>query len=88
MLNRLTGWDKGSPYVRECFERTAEQGGCEYMGTTRCVWCEVTLDIVRRLAEYEDSGLSPEKVAKINDFEKSQCAKLLVENGKLKLQMF
>lgn len=88
MFNRLTSWDKGRPYVRECFERTPEEAGCEHMDTRQCIQCEASLDIIRRLAQYEDSGLSPAQVAEINDFEKSQCAKLLVENGKLKLQMF
>ena len=59
---RLTGWDRGNPYVRECFERTAEEGGCEYMDTQKCVSCEHNLDTVRRLAQYEDSGLSPVEV--------------------------
>lgn len=59
---RLTGWDNGNPYVRECFERTPELGGCEHMDTSRCVWCEHNLDTVRRLAQYEDCGLSPEQL--------------------------
>lgn len=61
---RLTSWDNGNPYVRECFERTAEEGGeeggCEYMDTIKCVSCEHNLDTVRRLAQYEDIGFSPE----------------------------
>lgn len=59
---RLTGWDRGNPYVRECFERTAEEGGCEYMNTQKCIWCEHNLDTIRRLAQYEDSGFSPEQI--------------------------
>lgn len=31
MLNRLTGWDKGNAYVRECFERNKDEGGCKDM---------------------------------------------------------
>lgn len=84
---RLTSWDNGNPYVRECFERTPELGGCEHMDTSRCVWCEHNLDTVRRLAQYEDSGLSPEQVAEVNNFEKSQCAKLFIENEKLKTEI-
>jgi len=61
-MDRLTGWDGGNPYVRECFERDKEQGGCEYMATMRCIWCEHNLATLRRLAEYEDSGLSPEEL--------------------------
>lgn len=59
---RLTSWDRGNPYVRECFERTAEEGGCEYMNTQKCIWCEHNLDTIRRLAQYEDSGFSPEQI--------------------------
>jgi len=60
--SRLTGWDKGSPYIRECFERTAEQGGCENMGTQQCIRCKHDLAVTRRLAQYEDSGLGPEQI--------------------------
>lgn len=37
-----------------------------------------------RLAAYEETGLSPEDITKLNDFEHSQCAKLLAENGNLR----
>ncbi|HBC93608.1 MAG TPA: hypothetical protein DCZ10_12135 [Pelotomaculum sp.] len=60
--NRLTDWDNNNPYIRECFERTVEQGGCEHMDTTRCTWCEHNLATLRRLAEYDDSGLSPDQI--------------------------
>lgn len=36
-----------------------------------------------RLAAYEDTGLTPEDILRLNDFSQSQCAKLLMENGRL-----
>ena len=50
-----------------------------YPNTLRCI-----IEAFERLAKYEDSGLSPEEIVRLNDFEKSQCAKLLAENGLLK----
>lgn len=38
----------------------------------------------RRLAEYEDTGLTPIEINRLNDFEHSQLAILLEENGRLK----
>lgn len=35
------------------------------MDTSRCVWCEHNLDTLRRLAKYEDSGLTPNRVAEL-----------------------
>jgi hypothetical protein len=62
VMDRLTGWDKGNAYMRECFERTAEEGGCENMCSDKCIICEANYAIFKRLAEYEDSGLMPEQV--------------------------
>ena len=62
---RLTSWDNRNAYVRKCFERTAELGGCKDMDATRCVRCEHNLVTVYYLAEYEDSGLSPSQVAEL-----------------------
>lgn len=39
-------------------------------------------ELVERLAAYEDTGLTPEEVAIVNDFEKSQTGILLAEIGK------
>ena len=40
-------------------------------------------EIMNCLADYENIGLTPEEVTKLNDFEHSQCAKLLAKNGEL-----
>lgn len=38
-------------------------------------------EMANRLSEYEDTGLTPEEVVRINDFEKSQTGILLKELG-------
>lgn len=38
-------------------------------------------ELVARLAAYEDTGLTPEEVVTVNDFEKSQVGHLLKELG-------
>jgi hypothetical protein len=40
-------------------------------------------EIMNCLADYENIGLTPEEITKLNDFEHSQCAKLLAKNGEL-----
>ena len=40
-------------------------------------------EIMNCLADYENVGLTPEEITKLNDFEHSQCAKLLAKNGEL-----
>ena len=42
--------------------------------------------IVDKLAEYEDTELTPQEIITLNDFSQSQLAKLLEENCKLKQQ--
>ena len=59
-ISRLTGWDKGSAYYLKCFE--GDEGGCEYMESDKCFMCDDNSAACRRLAEYEDTGLSPEEV--------------------------
>lgn len=39
-------------------------------------------ELVEKLAEYENTGLTPEEVVTVNDFEKSQISHLLAELGK------
>jgi hypothetical protein len=64
-MDRLTGWDKDNAYIRECFERNEAEGGCDDMDTSKCTFCEHYLAIFKRLATYEDSGLSPEQVKEL-----------------------
>lgn len=62
---RLTGWDKESAYIRECFERNEAEGGCADMDSLKCNRCEANSQVIQRLAQYEDCGLSPEKVTEL-----------------------
>lgn len=82
-MNRLTGWDKGNAYCLKCFEN----GGCPDMGTSKCDFCEHHIAVYDRCAAYEDTGLMPEDVVRLNDFEHSQMAKLLEENGRLRAEL-
>lgn len=79
-MDRLTGWDNGNPYCLKCFE----DGGCPDMNSDKCALCEHEIAIFDRLARYEDTGLTPEEITKMNDFVNSQCAKLLAENCELR----
>jgi len=45
-----------------------------------CMNCEIN-KAFERLAEYEDTKLSPKAIIELNDFEKTQCAKLLAKLG-------
>jgi hypothetical protein len=83
-MDRLTGWDKENAYYLKCFG--GDEGGCENMCSDECFRCEDNNGACKRLAQYEDTGLSPEEINNLNNFEQSQLAKLLAENGKLKAQ--
>lgn len=64
-MDRLTGWDKGNPYVRKCLER--QEGGCRDMDTKKCLWCQYNLETLRRLAQYEDAGLTPDEIKSLQE---------------------
>lgn len=49
-----------------------------------CGYCEKPQPAYDRLSAYEDTGLTPEDIIRLNDFLQSQCAKLLAKNGRLK----
>jgi hypothetical protein len=66
MFERLTGWDKGNAYLRICFERESSDGaGCEDMDSDKCLTYPDSMEMFRRLAAYEDSGLSPDEVQEL-----------------------
>ena len=81
-FKRLTGWDKECAFMCKCFENK----GCKDMGTPKCELCEHNLACFNRLAEYEDTGLTPGEISKINDFANSQLKKTLAELQKYKHQ--
>lgn len=57
-MDRLTARENGNAYYPECFERC--DGDNNY-----CHCCELDDRICDRLAEYEDTGLSPAEVAEL-----------------------
>lgn len=83
-MERLTNKDIG----KVCFD-TWELCGLDNVCKRDC-WkptpCKIP-DIVYGLAAYEETGLTPDDINKLNGFEQSQCAKLLAENAKLKAEL-
>lgn len=55
-MERLTKWENGHAYYPRCFEKPCYGGGC----VTRD--CPFETAICERLAAYEDSGVTPERV--------------------------
>lgn len=55
-MERLTKWENGHAYYPRCFENPCYGGGC----VTRD--CPFETAICERLAEYEDTGFSPEEI--------------------------
>lgn len=55
-MERLTKWENGHAYYPRCFEKPCYGGGC----VTRD--CPFETAICERLAAYEDTGLTPERV--------------------------
>ena len=56
---------------------------CERQNIATCNECGIQ-EAIERLAEYEDTGLTPKEIHKLNSFEKSQMAILLKRNAKLR----
>lgn len=76
-MDRLTKQYGGNPAVPTKFDLDFA------FQTDDEAWHGLT-EIFNRLAEYEDTGLSPKEVVEVNDFSHSQCARLMAENAKLK----
>lgn len=55
-MERLTKWENGHAYYPRCFEKPCYGGGC----VTRD--CPFETAICERLAAYEDTGMTPERV--------------------------
>ncbi len=70
-MERLTAWDNGNAYYPKCFEKPCDGMGCNNE------WCEFRYEKCKRLAEYEDTGLSPEEIKSLNSFDGSQSMKYL-----------
>lgn len=67
-MKRLTWWiDEDTPLVDVCVDSNTDGTGCPYMGSVECSVCDIAENAVRRLAEYEDTGLSPEQVREMKE---------------------
>lgn len=55
-MGRLTAWNNGDAYYPKCFEEPCSGVGCSNER------CEFKYEKCKRLAEYEDTGLSPEEI--------------------------
>lgn len=60
---------------------------CKTQSLTTCNDCGI-YEAIQRLAEYEDTGLAPDEIHKLNDFEQSQMATLLKEKAILLKEHF
>ena len=68
-MKRLTAWDNGNAYYPKCFEEPCSGMGCNDER------CEFKYEKCKHLAEYEDTGLTPEEINTLNTFDGSQAVK-------------
>ena len=60
-MERLVGWDNGFAYQIKCFEGD----GCPDMESPKCNFCEHSQAVYKKLAAYENSGMTPERWAEL-----------------------
>lgn len=68
-MKRLTAWCSGNAYYPKCFEEPCGGMGCNDDK------CGFMVGVCNRLAEYEDTGLTPEEIKSLNTFDGSQVVK-------------
>lgn len=70
-MTRLTArTTNGHAYYPECFKPPCNGDGC------RKELCEFSLDICNRLADYEDTGLTPEQIRQVDELYAEKCREL------------
>ncbi len=72
---RMTVRENGRPFFPECFDRC---GGNPKPGA--CADCDMTLRTCEKLAQYEETGLTPEGIERL----KKTYNRLLMDYGKCK----
>ncbi|MGC4018387.1 MAG: hypothetical protein QM793_03590 [Muricomes sp.] len=77
-MERLTAWEDGKAYYPTCFEEPCLGCGC------RIENCELEYEKCRRLAAYEDTNLTPEKILEIDKLYSEQCREITELRSKLK----
>lgn len=76
-MNRLTArTTNGHAYHPECFKPPCNGDGCKKE------LCEFSVEICSRLADYEDTGLTPEQIRKIDELYAEKCRELAEERKK------
>lgn len=67
-MNRLTERDErtGNAYFPNCFE------GCDGV----CGKCDHETDFCERLADYEDTGLTPKQIIQMDELYRENCEEL------------
>ncbi len=80
--HRLTARNNaGNPYYPYCFREDT----CNGLGTGDCTECEHEKNVLQRLAEYEDTGLSPAEILRMDKMyrmlaeELARCKEALAE---------
>lgn len=82
-MNRLTTRiTNGHAYYPKCFKPPCNGDGC------RKELCEFSIDICNRLADYEDTGLTPDQIRQVDELYSEKCRELaeykkLEEAGRL-----
>lgn len=73
-MERLTKRNKDNEvYFPYCFRKDT----CDGMGRRNCDTCENTARVCEKLAQYEDTGLTPEQLAELDRIHSEQAAELM-----------
>lgn len=76
-MDRLTArTTKGHAYYPECFKAPCNGSGCQKE------LCEFSIEICNKLADYEDTGLTPEQVGQVEELYMEKCRELAEEKKK------
>ena len=76
-MNRLTArTTNGHAYYPECFKPPCNGDGCKKE------ICDFSIEICSKLADYEDTGLTPEQIRQIDELYAEKCRELSEEKKK------
>lgn len=76
-MNRLTArTTNGHAYYPECFKAPCNGDGCKKE------MCDFSIEICSKLADYEDTGLTPEQIRQIDELYAEKCRELSEEKKK------
>lgn len=76
-MNRLTArTTNGHAYYPECFKAPCNGDGCKKE------MCDFSIEICSKLADYEDTGLTPEQIGQLQEMHMEKCGELAEEKKK------